>query len=354
MRARWLLVAVLGAAPVVQARAQDRAEREAGSLVGVVLAREGGTPLTHTVVALPRLGREMFTNDSGAFAFAGVPPGRTTLRVRRLGFTPIDVAVHVRGGVVDTIRIHISRVAVRLAAVNVQERAPCLDPGAPSASRDRDLATVYEQLMLNAEQYRTMSRAYPFAYSLVSTRSHRRRDGTVVVEAVDTSRVVTEWKYAPGQVLRLDRISPDRAMLMLLVPTLGNFADPAFVANHCFHNGGVVTVDGTRFVKIEMVAAERIATPDVSGSILLDPETFQIRRSVLRLSRLPDAPGLLDAEVVTDFHELMPSVPVIGRIRASQTFNPRKRGVRYAAGYEEQHLVNFTFLGARPGDEIRP
>lgn len=330
------------------------AQSGGGTIVGVIIGRESGLPLPHAVVAIPTLGRERFSDDSGAFLFADLAPGRSVLRVRRLGYAPMELVLHVRAGVTDTVRIHIDRVAVRLASVNVQERSPCYRPGAPRAADDSTLATVYEQLLLNAEQYRLMSQLYPFAYSLVSTRSHRRKDGTVRVDNIDTLRVVTDWKYFPGQVLRVDRLGSDRGMLMLLVPTLGNFADPDFIENHCFHNGGLTTVDGSAYIKIDVVAAERIPTPDVSGSILLDPRSFQIRRSVLRLSRLPDVPGMTDAEVVTEFRELLPSVPVIGRIKASQTFDTRKRGVRYAMGFEEQHLVNFTFIGAKPGENIKP
>lgn len=332
-------------------QAQDRG---GGTIAGAIVSGEGGAPLAYTVVALPTLGRERFANEAGKFVFADLPAGRTVLRVRRLGFEPTEVAVNVRAGHTDTVRVELKRVAVRLAAVEVQALPPCLLPGPPRASRDSTLATIYAQLLLNAEQFKLLSKEYPFSLVLVSTFSHRNKDGGTQTDEVDTLRVLSDggWKYQPGKVLAFERRGgSNRAKVTFLIPTLANFADPDFARSHCFHSGGVAMIEDSTYIRIDMVAAERIKTTDVNGSILLDPTTFQIRRTILRLTRI-NVPGLTEAEVVTDFRELLPSIPVIGRVTSTQTLDPKKRG--FVGAFEEKQLVDYVFLGQKPGEDRKP
>ena len=89
----------------------------------------------------------------------------------------------------------------------------------------------------------------------------------------------------------------------------------------------------------------------MNGSIYLDPNTFQIRRSVLRLSRNPKVRGLVDMEVTTVFQEALTSIPIVSQVLGIQRFDASGKQRDFVAGYEHQRLVGFRFVGARPGEE---
>src|SRR5437764_2018526 len=98
------------------------------TLSGVIVSHETKEPLAYSIVALPALGRESFTTDSGAFTFGDLPLGAQLLKVRRLGYTPADITVNLSGGA-DTIRVQLTRIAVQLTAVTVHAYPPCTSPG---------------------------------------------------------------------------------------------------------------------------------------------------------------------------------------------------------------------------------
>ncbi len=347
----------VGLAGLAVAPTFAQAPARGGALVGTVVASESGQPLAYSVIVLPTLDRELFTNDSGAFRLAALPPGPLLIRVRRLGYAPTEVTFPIRGGATDTLRVQLNRVAIRLAAVAVREYPPCLQPGPPDATRDSMLATVFDQLRLNAQQFQTLSRQYPFVYvmditySMTSLNDEKR----AYAEAYDRFSSSRGWRYRPGKVVTRSRNSRSPTGLRFNIPQLPDFAEPAFIANHCFHGGGLVNGDdGRPWVRIDVVAAAKLKDPDVHGSMFLDPETFQIRKTVLRLSRVPNVRGMTDLEVITVFWEILPSIPVIQHAWSLQRFDPGVSGVNLVAAHEEQALAAFTFLGARPGLERKP
>jgi hypothetical protein len=143
--------------------------------------------------------------------------------------------------------------------------------------------------------------------------------------------------------------------MMMNIPTLVNFADNVFLENHCFQNGGVEAVDGVDLLRVDFMVASRIKDPDVNGSMYLDPVTFQIRRSVLRLSKIPAGlTGLAETEAVTTFSEVLPSISVIGDIASVNRFerNPN-RPLNDASANERQRLIRVQFVNGTPGEESK-
>jgi len=289
--------------------------------------------------------------------------GPTLIRVRRLGFAPMELRFPVRAGVTDTVRLSLSRIVVQLATVEVREHPPCRSPGAPDSGKDSTLAQVYAQVRLNAQQFRTLSDAYPFMYDMEITHTRTLTDGREREDGREVARNFSkqEWRYRPGRVVERSTYRAGRTRrygpLVFNIPTLVDFAEESFVRNHCFHNGGVVQVEDSALIRIDVVAAEKLRQPDVDGSIFLDPETFQIRRTVMRMSRMPSSSevrGMTGLEVTTVFQEVLPSVPIIHHVQSIQRFDPRTRGLTHLAAHERQLLVGFAFLEGRPGGEKKP
>ena len=345
--ARSLLAVSLSATAV-------SAQPASGTVVGIVVARESGEVLPHSVVVVPSLDVRRFSNDSGAFVLRDVPAGSHLVQIRRLGYAPTEVTVAVRPGARDSVRIELTRIAVTLAPVQVRADPPCTAPGL-SAIKDSVLATVLTQLRMNGEQYRLLTEAYPFVYGHERIALSELKSGQTRTDLVDTVLIQSKntWRYRPGHVLTREG-RRGRGSLFFNLPTLADFADPLFLDNHCFSDGGIDRVDDREFIRIDVVAWSRIKNPDVNGSIFLDPQNFQIRRSVLRLSRNPKVNGMTGLEVTTLFQEALESVPIITQVYSVQTFDGRDRRRDFVASYEHHRLVIFRFLGTRPGDDARP
>jgi hypothetical protein len=347
-------VAALIVSAIAPARAQI-APDTTGTIVGIVTTKEGNVPLSYSVVSAASLGRERFSNVEGVFALTGLPAGNLQLRVRHLGYSPAELGVTVRVGQTDTVRVSLAHIAVRLTAVDVHAYPECKNPGPPKASADSAFATVFDQLKQNAEQYRLLTDTYPFIYATERTLSNTLVNGEEHTERVHTMVInSTRWEYKPGSIVV--RPPPRRVgSVTMNIPTLVNFAEKSFLENHCFYNGGLEAVDGVELLRVDFNAASKIKDPDVDGSMYLDPVNFQIRRSVLHLSKIPSGlRGLTETEAVTLFGELFPSVPVIANIKSVNRFDVNKaKPTSEAAANERQRLISVHFTKGKPGEEIK-
>lgn len=325
---------------------------QTGTIVGAIVSRSSGEALPFGIVAIDGLGRSQFADDSGRFAFYQLAPGRYTVSVRRLGYAPRSVSAEVTADAADSVRVELDRIALRLGGITVRAHPPCIRPGAPRPAEDSTLAAIVGQIRLNAEQFRLLSREYPYAWSVLITRSAKhRRDGRVVPErgGIEQYDSRTPANYRPGQIIRRRT-----GGLYFQVPTLMEVADSSFVAAHCWHYAGTEELEDVELLRVDVVAFDSLRGPDVNGSFLLNPETFQIRRSILQLSQRPrNVPALLDMEVTTDFFEVLPSISIVSHVNSVQRMDPERRSP-YVETYEEHRTTSFRFLGRKPGEGLRP
>jgi hypothetical protein len=326
-----------------------RAQAPGVLLRGTVVDRQTGQPLEHAMVSLSPVGRQSFSSAQGQFGFAALPPGSYRLRVARLGFTPRDLAVTVAiGADPPAVRVELDRATFSLAAVRVLAYPPCARPGAPDPLTNPDFAGIFEQLRQNAEQYRVLSDSFPFGYRFERTRGDRRADSTRLIERVDTQLVRSDhdrWRYRPGNV-----VARDAGGYVMQLPTLADFASREFIRNHCFYYAGVDTTTDGRQVRVDFRAADRLRTPDVHGSVLLDATSYQIRRAELDLSIVPEAlRDVVRAHVTTIFREVSPSIVVFEEVRGATVLRPSRSPGAFAESFEEQRLLEFGWLRADPG-----
>jgi hypothetical protein len=322
-------------------------QARSGGLVGKIVSLDTGEPLPYSIVSITALSRALFTSDSGAFVVRDLPAGALQLSVRRLGYTPTDLTVKIRAGATDTLLIQLPRIAVLLRAVTVRSYPPCTTPGAPSAQDDSILAAVFSQLRMNAEQYRLLSEQYPFTYELETTYSRKlRRDSSIVLDFTERDRVESKSRerYRPGGL-----IVRRRKEYFFNIPTLIDFADSSFLASHCFHYGGIEALEDTDAVRVDLVVADRLRDPDVNGSIYLDTRSFQILRTVLRLSKpVPQLGSVSEFEAITDFREVLPSIPVLSHVWSTTTIDPKAKR-NYDEAYVEKRLLKMEFVRNKPG-----
>ncbi|MFI5232712.1 MAG: carboxypeptidase-like regulatory domain-containing protein [Gemmatimonadales bacterium] len=345
---RILLLTTLSVlALVAQARAQDTGGR---LLTGVVVAQRDTQPLGHSMVSLSPAGRQTFTDDAGRFAFQGLAPGRYTLRATHLGFAPVELRVTIPVDSATTrLRVQLADVQVKLATVRIMADAPCIAPGAPDPAKDREFAVIFQQLEQNAQQYRLLADSFPYAYHEERTNFAVRGDS--VIESVHTETVLLRsdkpgWTYRPGHVVSTDFITRQRSMHL---PTLSDFASDGFVKNHCFRYSGEEQTPEGDAVRIDFRAAEKLGSPDVNGTILLDARSYQIRRAELRLSQVPGALHKVAAvDVTTLFREVEPSVLVFSEVHGVSTMVPSKDLLDHIETIEDHVLVDFGFIRADP------
>lgn len=347
----WHIAAVIAVLATPMAASRGQHPDSTGTIAGVVVARDGGAPLPYSIVSIPSIGVERLTNERGEFVIANTSAGAVELLVRHLGYSPAKVATIVRAGLTDSVRVGLSRLAVQLGAVQVHAARVCTTPGPPNSATDPSFAAVFDQLRQNADQYRLVSQTYPFIYEMERESSIRYVGGDVTIQARDTVRLGTGvgWRYAPGSVV--DRSEGVRNRQVIFnIPALIHLADATFLANHCFYSGGRDTADGSPALRVDFLAASRIKTPDVDGSMYIDPTTFQIRRSVLRLTRIPDeTPQIASVTVVTEFRAIVPSIAIASSITSThRLFADSTRPVLPIAAYETQRLLRVTFLKTKP------
>jgi hypothetical protein len=324
-----------------------RASAQSGSVHGTVVDAESGRPLPYSAVTIANPALERFSDDSGRFVIAGLKPGQLGLRVRHIGYAPIETRVTIASGEAADIRIELRRIAVTLAGLRVEAPQACVEPGRPRPEVDSSLATVFQQLEQNAQQYRLITTRYPFESSVRQQYWYLTRSVMLPIrEATTMVRSDGGERYEPGHVIVESGIS--RAVA---IPTLAVFTDRAFLNAHCFHTGGLQEIEGRQLFRIDFQAAQKIDVPDLDGSIYLDPTNFVIRRSDIRVSNLAHGLEEFDSiSVISHFEEIFPGVPIVAEADGlSHYVKPRvSNGQQMLAFAEHQRDVQIRFLRGQP------
>jgi hypothetical protein len=308
-------------------------------IIGRVTVRGAG-PLPYASVTLN--GKNLqFTDSIGRFQVEGIAAGNVTLRARRIGFSPVEQVARIQRG--DTVRVtlQMTRLAIQLPAVQSLAHV-CNDPGAPGRDADSGLVQLYQQLQQNAETFRLLSLAHPYVYAtqrqFVTTVHDSVTERSPMEEFMGTSD--RSWSYEPGKM-----VFEKNATTNMHLPTLATFAEPSFAKAHCFYYGGLADIDGQQLLRLDFAPDAKIREPDVSGSIYLDPTSYQIRRSDITLSKVPYhlSGQMIGHTVRTYFAEIMPGIPIIGAVRA-EVLKIRDGEVLT----EMQQVVQVNFVKGKP------
>lgn len=318
-----------------------------GTLSVSVTAQQTAVPLSYAVIALPDRSIERFTDAAGRATIIALPAGGYAITVRRIGFAPYVGRVVIEAGVVTTATIALAQIPVQLTGMVVRPREACTTPGMPDRARDPAVYDIVELLRANADQFRLLTRQYPFRYATQRVFG-AYADSTVYVHTVDT--LVAESRsfgeYRPGRVVREQSARGGGVETTMTIPILSDIAAPSFIANHCFHFGGVINADGETWVRLEVRAADKLRSPDVHGTFFLDSATAQLRRMELEMSRPDRLPrrlqGIRTVGVTTTFREITPGLSMVDRVCA---INWQKRSPFRDAGHpvELQQLSAYRF-----------
>lgn len=309
-------------------------------IAGRVVVRDLGVALPYASITINGKNAQ-FTDSAGRFHIEGIASGDVTIRARHIGFAPAEQIVRINRG--DTVRVSLemTRLAIQLPAVYAVTHA-CIDPGPPGKKSDAGLVQLYAQLRENADHFRLLSQTNPYVYQSERQFVTTLHDSVVQRTPMETlaGTSLRPWKYEPGKMITQIGLTTN-----MQLPGLADFADDNFARAHCFEYGGVVQLDGDSLIRIDFTVDQRIKTPDVEGSIYLDPKNYQIRRSQITLTKVPyNLSGQITGHRVTTFFtEVVPGIPIIGAFRA-EVMRLRDGEVRT----ELQRVVEVRFINAKP------
>ncbi len=351
----------IGLATVLLAAAagrEDALAQAAGARAGLVQGRiqsNGGEAVPYAVVALTPSFGQRFTDETGAFAFANVPPGSYRLLVRQVGFRPFDTTVvKVRGAPIE-LTVSLERLAVELATITVVVSRHCTDPGPPDSAASPELWSIFDQLRQNAQRFALLADSYPFSYRMERTFTDYDATDHPVTTSVDTMtyRSNARSRYRPGEVVGFGR-GPERTSARVLrLPTLADLADDALLASHCFAYAGTGRRDGQDVVRFQFQPTESLLMADIEGEVELDARTYQVRFATVRLTHVGRAmPGLQSAADSITFTELFPNIVLASRVEGTLVPSP-SYGARRNAGRstEVQRLLDVRFLRELPAKQ---
>jgi len=371
---RLAAAALIALAAPAMARGQGVAadlRDSSGVLSGVLAGLDDGQPIAYATVGVVGSGRTSFADGKGSFRLSRLVPGLYLLRVRQIGYAPLDTNIAVAPGPEETtVTLRLRRIALRLARVGIEghHSKGCVATGVPDSAVNATLATVFSQVRENVDRFRLLLDEYPFLYSREERRMMRRDPGDDSTESVDTASYESRSRrpYQTGGIIYFEYDALGRSTRFMYLPTFRDLADPAFLSAHCFAYRGTERLGGprgTEVMRVDFRPASAISAPDVEGSIYLDAQRFVVRRAVFRMTRPQAAdPPLIGLSVTTTFRELVPLVPVFDSVEVEQPLPPRrndKRGSGFAgagemikvSSFEADRLLTFAFERRAPGEQ---
>ncbi len=307
------------------------------TLHGTVVAAETGEPLAFSIVSLRPGVDAHFTDQAGAFTFGRLSAGTLRLLVRQIGYAPAETTFVVEPEADVSIRIALRRVAVDLPPITVTGELTCVQPGPPDAAVTPALAAVFDQLLENARRYGLLADSFPFSFVLERTYSSAG-ERPLTVDTITQTSADERRRYRPGGVVEAGT-GAWRDRRVVLLPGLEEFAESAFVHNHCFRLAGRDTTEGAVFIRIDFEPAARLRSSDVAGAAYLDARSYQLRYARVRLTRPGRTlPGVLGLVASLRFREIVPGIVLQDRIRTVRIL-PRQIEL-----IEEQRLLAIHFL----------
>ena len=350
MRRTVYISLALGALGVRSLGAQSPAR---GSIVGIVSGKETGAPLPYADILVEGTRSPAFVDNEGRFRVSGLPTGEIRIRVRRVGFTPAIVAVNVHAGATDTVRVALAQIAIRLDRVSVRDKV-C--PG--GGTNDTSVVAILQQVQMNAERAAMLAHQLPFNSWIERVVGDETALRAVIGERVAAHHIVMDtiwlpsehdWQYEPGNLVSIPADQGRTGRAQMNVPQLIDFASERFVAAHCFRYAGLRDVDRRQLVQVDVEAAKEIKTPDVKGSLYLDPANYDIVRSSLYMEMASpvDLRDMWETHVDTWFREILPGLRVIDRVCMRMAVHTQ-RGYSPRASAEAQRLLELRFVNDAP------
>jgi hypothetical protein len=225
------------------------------------------------------------TNEKGAFALRFSSPGRYVLSVRRIGYRPVSLNVHV-GEADTTATVRMSMVPLRLATVETRSRGQCR----VRPTNDSTLWAMWsdaEVAMLNA-RIASGTGGYQFDAEF-SDRTYDVASAKISEVALKDTAVAggRPWASLPADSLdHAGFVSATERHMTFVGPDLSALLSPAFLDNHCFSIHAAASDDST-LVGLDFAPASITRHIDIRGTFWLNRSTAELRALTFYYDKLP-------------------------------------------------------------------
>lgn len=309
----------IAALAATNVRAQDAALGTA-VVIGQVKVKETGQPLGYSVISLPESGRQLFTSERGTFTLWNLRAGALRIRFKHIGYSPRDTVITLRDN--DTLRVEmaLSLLAIQLPTVHVS--GTCGTKQADEATAGI-LTELFDQVQQNADRYRLLADSNPFKLVFHRVRGYRFGNDKIQATAVDsvTRAARPESPYRPRHVIQIGDAPDGSHTYELAPPEIADFADTAFINNHCFTYAGQTLLDGDSLIAVEFEPVPSLKKEiDFRGTMYVRSVGYQLVRSEMELNNVPDGlrkTGALAVTISTRFTEVVPGIPMVDRLQAN-------------------------------------
>jgi len=324
------------------------------TIEGQVVVKGSDVTVSYAVIGAKPDIAERFASADGRFTLRDVKPGRVALSARRIGYAPLDTTFDVAPG--DSIRLHLelSLITIQLPAVHALAQG-CAHPGGPNTQLSAELEVLFDQVKQNADRHRLLSASYPF--EVIIERKITKPEPALEARFIAYDTVVRSseraWHYAPGNMLGTREIESGAfggKWLTITMPELADFADQRFLENHCFDFGGIDVVGGDTLLRMDFAPAPIVHTPDVGGTIFLDPKTYQLRELRLSLVNLSKQlrSQISGQSIRATFKEAIAGVPVVDAVSSIVLPRDDGKGTPSEPATENQRALTVRFLKGKP------
>ncbi len=319
--------------------------QSSGLITGMVIGGIGQQPLPYSTVSLEGVTQRKLSSPEGRFSFKVDSAGNYRLRIRQLGFAPLDTVIAFDGTTLQ-LTLVLRPVAFKLAEVRTVSRTPC----SQRDNRDAFASGILEEVKKNAERELVLRNQYPFRYFLARGHTTRRMNegrrapfrDTVVLTSGTTDR------YQVGKIVR-ERGPENPSGREMRVPQLVDLADSVFLNEHCFSYGGTKKLGKRSVYQLNFTPARTLRTPDVEGSISIDTVGYTVQEAVFRLTN-PELlyPPILGLEVRTTYKEIVPGLWLFDLISSTQPLPMAQVYDSPQVAVEMQKLIRLEFLRDAP------
>jgi hypothetical protein len=313
---------------------------QGGVVIGQVVVKDPRTPLGYSAVSVAAPETRILTGESGKFVVRNLPVGPVRVSVRHVGFGPKDTTITLGAG--DTVRLEMALSRLVIVLPGMLSTSQCTNEMARQAPEGA-LAELFDQVKQNAERYRMLARARPFSLQVYRVRGFRNAEGKIEPEVIDTvfRDALPAGPYEPKRVIR--KAKPPFQGNVVAIPELPDFADTNFTNNHCFRFAGQTRVHGDSVIRVDYEPVPWLEKEtDISGSIYLRVEDYQLVSTVTVLNKMPSmfrSSGMQTLAVTAKFSEIVPGIPVLDE----WVLESRYRGPRQPPSVELGQIMSVVF-----------
>jgi Carboxypeptidase regulatory-like domain len=356
-RRRRRLGAPLGIALLLAATAPSAGAQR---VVGTVRDSISRAPIPGAVVTVSDAAghalRQLITDTGGRFD-AGLPPAATRLRVLRIGFRPVERAVHAQAGQTVTLDLRMPAITIVLSAMRTRSEKICGNRRADGGAA----LELWQQARAGLLATVVAREAVPATVRMLTYRQAFDADGRRLLEQRTTLTAGTSQRpfgaaASAGDFERTGFVVDADGFRTYYAPDADVLLDPHFAADHCFS----VTLDSGRHpdeiglaFEPARSASDRIV--DVAGTLWLRAGTPELRSMDFHYVRIEDAAAAANAGGAITFTTMPNGVVVLSRwamvapVLVRRTSYRREPGVWQYEVTQVQHIGGILAEASWPG-----